>query len=137
MSAGRRSELLELAQSDRRYAFEAYDFLCHALAFTQNRLGKAAASAPEDFDSPQRHVSGQQLLEGVREFATEQFGMMAPVVFRLWGVHNTSDFGRMVYRLIDVGLWHKSTDDRMEDFDDLYDFDEAFVRDFKLQWEEI
>ena len=139
MSTGHNSELLELARSDDRFACEAYEFLGFALAYTQKQLGKAPLPSGEkgEHDMKTYHVTGQQLLEGIREFALQQFGMMAPVVFRLWGVQRTSDFGEMVYRLIDAGLWHKSPDDRLGDFEDLYDFDEVFVRDFKFDEEDL
>lgn len=136
MSQGR-AELVEIASSDERYAFEAYEFLCHALAFTQELMERAPPPDPESQEPVIHHVTGQELLEGVRQFGLEQFGMMAGVVFGLWGVHSTSDFGAMVYRLIEAGLWHKSATDRLEDFDNVYDFEQVFVRDFKLQWEEL
>ncbi|QDU61166.1 hypothetical protein Pan216_20200 [Planctomycetes bacterium Pan216] len=137
--SGRRSELVDIAQQDDRYAVEAYEFLCHALAYTQRMLGKVSRPAGEaaEPETQSNHVSGQQLLEGVRHYALEQFGMMAPVVFRLWGIQNTRDFGAMVYTLIEAGHWHKSDDDRLEDFDDLYDFDEVFVREYKIEWDEL
>lgn len=141
----RRTELLDLALSDRKYAFEAYEFLCHALAYTQKFLDKQAETPAELIEDAEgkdetqkvHHVTGQQLLEGVKQYGLEQFGMMTPVVFRLWGVHSTSDFGAMVYRLIEGGHWHKSPSDRLEDFDDLYDFDEAFVRGFKINVDDL
>lgn len=138
--SGSRSDLVDLARTDTRYALEAYEFLCHALAYTQKSEGKGRrpAKAPEaEGEIVGHHVTGQQLLEGVRRFASDQFGMMAPVVFKLWGVHTTADFGAMVYKLIDAGLWHKSPTDNIGDFTGLYDFEDAFVRDFKIEWDEI
>lgn len=135
--SGTRSELAEIASTDEKYALEAYEFLCHALAHTQEMLGREPAIDPKTGEPRIRHVTGQELLEGIREFALVQFGMMAGVVFRLWGVRSTGDFGAMVYRLIDAGLWHKSPTDRLEDFEDLYDFDKAFVQEYKLEWDEI
>lgn len=136
MSHGR-AELVEIASTDERYAFEAYEFLCHALAYTQEMMERPAAVDPESGDAVIHHVTGRELLEGVRLFGLEQFGMMAGVVFKLWGIQSTSDFGAMVYRLIDAGLWHKSATDRLEDFDNVYNFEQVFVREYKLQWEEI
>lgn len=134
--SGSRSELVEVASTDERYAFEAYEFLCHALAFTQEQAGRPAVPNSEHGEAGVHHVTGQELLEGIRQFGIEQFGMMTPVVFRTWGVHATDDFGAMVYRLIDAGLWHKSPTDRLEDFEGLYDFDKVFVDDFRIEWEE-
>ena len=136
--SGRRSDLIDLARADERYAVEAYEFLCHSLAYTQRMLGKRRPSGAEGAESKDQgyHVTGQDLLEGVRRFALEQFGMMSCVVFRLWGVRSTGDFGRMVYNLIDAGLWHKSPTDRLEDFERLYDFEQAFVHDYRIDCEE-
>ena len=131
----RRADLMELARADERYALEAYEFLCHALAFTQKTLGKTRAA--KGADDQACHVRGQDLLDGIRQFAIEQFGMMACVVFRVWGVESTSDFGKMVYTLIDAGLWHKSPEDRLEDFDDYYDFEKVFIKNYRIEWDEI
>lgn len=140
--SGPRSELAMLAASDKRYAIEAYQFLWHALSYTQETLGRVpkksgkSAIPDEEEDAEVRHVTGRELLEGIRQLGLEQFGMMAAVVFKMWGVHTTSDFGNMVYRLIDAGHWHRAATDRQEDFDDCYDFEEAFVRDFRWNWDE-
>lgn len=133
-----RMELEEVARQDFRYAFEAYEFLCHALAYTQKTLGRLSdTDADEDGTNPSCHVSGQELLMGIRDFAAEQFGMMSATVFRTWGIRGTGDFGQMVYNLIDAGLWHCSDDDSIEDFHDLYDFDEVFVREYEITWDEL
>jgi uncharacterized repeat protein (TIGR04138 family) len=107
---------------DSRYDFNAYAFLYEALEFTQKRLGRDAAS----LDPKDRHVTGQELLEGIRQYATDQFGPLAAAVFRAWGVTRTGDFGRIVFNLVNAGLLGKTESDRIEDFDDGYDFDEAF-----------
>lgn len=133
-----RAELEALAAADGRYAYEAYEFLCHALMHTQERLGRLPVSEEEGSEptAPHRHVTGQELMEGVRCLAADYFGMMTPVVFRLWGIHSTSDFGKMVYRLIDAHFWNCSPSDRIEDFDDCFDFQRAFVDDFEMVWDE-
>lgn len=134
--SGPHAELCEVARADRRYSVEAYEFLCHALAYTQKMLDRLPSA--DSLDSPQNasyHVTGQELAEGIRQFALEQYGMMAAVVFRCWGIHSTSDFGRMVYNLIDAGLWHGSENDRIEDFDDLFDFDTVFIREYQIEWD--
>ncbi len=72
------------------------------------------------------HVSGQELCIGLRDYAVECFGPLAPVVLRHWGVKRTEDFGRIVFAMIDAGLLRKTADDSMEDFVGVFDFDEAF-----------
>jgi uncharacterized repeat protein (TIGR04138 family) len=137
-----RSELAQVVLGDKRYAPEAYEFLWQSLTFTQEMLGKTPPTeapdkeADEESEQEIRHVTGRELLDGVRRLALEQFGRMSAVVFRMWGVRSTSDFGAMVYRLIDAGIWHCSATDRKEDFDDAYDFDKAFVQDYCIEWDD-
>jgi uncharacterized repeat protein (TIGR04138 family) len=71
-------------------------------------------------------VSGQQLCEGLRMYAIEQWGMMAGTVLRRWNLRGTVDFGRIVFALVDGGLMHKTERDKLDDFRDVYDFDRAF-----------
>lgn len=95
-------------------------------------LGNAAGSPFEtaaEFnfaDSDSRHITGQQLCIGLREYAIQRYGMLAPVVLRHWNVLRTEDFGRIVYRLIDVGLMSRTPDDSLTDFAGVYEFDEVF-----------
>lgn len=80
----------------------------------------------------ERHLTGQELCEGIREFALEQYGFMAKVVLNSWGVQTTGDFGEIVYNMIRVGLMKKSKSDRREDFNDVFDFEDAFQRNFRI-----
>src|SRR6516225_8345335 len=105
-------KLDELVRRDPRYAYEAYEFLFAALAHTQKMLGRVpppeGTTAEQDY-----HVSGPELLEGVRDLALEQFGLMARTVFRMWGINRTADFGEIVFNLIEANLMSKtSRDDR-------------------------
>lgn len=84
-------------------------------------------TAGEDAVREQCHVTGQQLCEGIRQYALAQFGLMSKVVLNSWGVYSTSDFGEIVYNLIKVGVLKKSPRDRRAHFDAVYDFDEAFA----------
>ena len=131
-----RLRLLNAASTDKRFPVEAYEFLCQALMFTQEALQRVPAGNIRPEDAPDKHVSGQELLEGVRRFALEQFGPMAYIVFRQWGVKNTGDFGKMVYHLIDSGVWFRSETDQIEDFTDLFDFERAFVHESTLDWDD-
>lgn len=129
------AELMALARSDDRYAFEAYEFLCHALSFTSEGVNGPPTEESAG-DATIRHVSAEQLLEGVRRFALEQFGLMTPTVFREWGVATTADLGIMVKRLIEVGLWHRSPNDRFDCFEDGYDLGDGIVKDYELKLED-
>ena len=117
-----------IVKEDDRYTREAYGFLKEALDFTRDkerkRMGKAVSKT-------QRHVTGQELLEGVREYAVEQFGPMAYTVLTSWGLERCEDFGEMVFNLIEYGVFSKNEDDTKEDFAAIYDFEEAFLKPFQ------
>ena len=73
-----------------------------------------------------RHISGQQLCLGLRDFAIQQYGYLAPLVLGHWNVHRTDDFGRIVFLLVDLGMMSKRPTDHIDDFRAVYDFGEAF-----------
>ncbi|HEY1765364.1 MAG TPA: Minf_1886 family protein, partial [Opitutaceae bacterium] len=77
-----------------------------------------------------RHVSGSELLDGLRVYALEQYGPLTKTVLNAWGVNKCLDFGDIVFNLIEYNAFSKTDDDRREDFADLYDFDEVFVKPF-------
>ncbi|MBI5866402.1 MAG: hypothetical protein HZB38_18175 [Planctomycetes bacterium] len=113
-------DLERTLRGDRRYDPGAYHFLIRGLEFTSLRIhGERTDEAP-------RHVSGGQLCEGLRDFAHEQWGLLAPVVLERWGVRRTRDFGEMVFRLIELGVFGKQPSDRIEDFDEVFAFADAF-----------
>src|ERR1700733_12140417 len=127
-------KLDELARRDPRYACEAYEFVFAALTHTQKMLGRNP-SAAESGKEEDYHVSGQQLLLGVRDLALREFGLMARTVFRMWGVNRTDDFGEIVFNLIEGGLMSKTERDSRADFHDLFNLDEALVRDYRIEVE--
>jgi uncharacterized repeat protein (TIGR04138 family) len=127
--------IAELLRHDRRYHFDAYVFVFEALRYAQKNmgLGAAAESDPDDpEDEPERHVSGQQLCEAMRRYAHEQYGYLAKQVLNHWGITSTGDFGEIVFNLIEIGQMRKTADDRREDFDDVFDFVEAFQHSFQI-----
>jgi uncharacterized repeat protein (TIGR04138 family) len=73
-----------------------------------------------------RHVTGAELAWACRDFAREQFGLLAPHVLAHWGISRTEDFGRIVFTLVEVGLLVTQPGDQEGDFDRVYDFAEAF-----------
>lgn len=131
----RQEKLEQIAQRDGRYAYEAYEFLYDALDHTLSRLGKERPTAPGEPDA-HHHVTGRELLEGVRELALKQFGLMARTVFRMWGIERTGDFGEIVFRLVEEGLMSKTEEDSLLDFQDAYDLDEALVKDYRIDLDE-
>lgn len=131
--------IAELLRRDKRYRFDAYVFVFEALRYAQERMGLGGqASAEEaDRDDPddeaERHVTGQQLCEAMRRYAHEQYGRLAKQVLNHWGITSTSDFGEIVFNLIGIGQMRKTPEDRREDFDDVFDFNEAFEHGFQIQ----
>ena len=130
---------LDLLRKDKRYRADAYLFVWEALNFAQEdlKLGRDCPSDPpteEDVEakSPQRHVTGQELCEAIRQYAVRQYGYMAKTVLNSWGLHATGDFGEIVYNLIRIGRMRKTKEDRREDFDGVYDFQTAFQEDYRF-----
>lgn len=127
-----------LLQADKRYRREAYIFVHEALGFAQRELKMGSATPVGDPQTgeparEERHLTGQQLCEAIRIYALDQFGYMAKSVLKAWGIRTTGDFGEIVYRLIEIGYLNKSKNDRREDFDDVYDFDEVFRKAFQIR----
>lgn len=119
------SEALDaIVANDPRYERDAYIFLRDALDFTMKQRRKQK-------DESQHHVSGQELLEGVRLFALKEFGPMVMTVFGYWGLRRGEDIGAMVFNLVGAGIFGKTDTDSMDDFKGGYDFEEAFVKPFK------
>ena len=103
---------------DNRYAPEAFLFLNEGLLLTLKQIQEKEKKA--------RQISGAELADGLRNYALAQFGPIAMTVLSRWGVHTTRDFGEIVFALLAAGLLGKTEDDKIEDFDNLYDFDAAF-----------
>jgi len=114
----------QICKRDERYHPRSYLFVLEALDFTAKKLNKPAAQGPE------RHVSGGELLEGIRSYALEQFGPMVLTVFENWGIRETADFGEIVFNLVESGKLRKTDEDTRADFAGGYDFQEAFAKPF-------
>src|SRR5215471_18179511 len=122
-----RVELAEVVRRDPRYPFEAYDFVFDALLHTRKLLGRLAEEGGEP--DKECHVSGPELLAGVRDLALREFGLMARTVFHMWGIDRTDDFGEIVFNLVEANLMSKTPTDCRQDFHNVYDLDQALVRD--------
>ena len=117
-------ELDKIIAKDPRYTREAYMFVREALDHTQKMLGK-----PPREDVP-RHVSGQQLLEGCRDCALQQYGPMALTLLNEWGIHRCEDVGEIVFNLVENSLLAKTEQDSREDFKGGYEFETAFRKPY-------
>ena len=113
----------KILQCDVRYQRNAYVFVREALDFTQKTIEK---SGKEEV----RHVTGQELLEGIRAYALQQYGPMALMILNEWGVRSCADFGEIVFNMVESHLLAKTEKDTREDFKSGYDFAEAFRRPF-------
>lgn len=112
-----------ILRRDNRFDPHAYLFLKEALDFTLKRAAEDNAGQP-------RHVSGRELLDGFRDLALQEFGPMAHTLMTEWGLETTRNVGEMVFHLIDEQMFGKQDSDTLEDFEDLYDFEQAFARPF-------
>jgi len=107
------------------YAPGAFAFMQEGLGYT-SELFESSDLNQYSLDELDRHVTGQQLCMGLRDFAIQQFGLLAPVVLRHWGVRRTEDFGAIVFRMVELELLHTSPQDSEDDFRAIFQFDEAF-----------
>lgn len=103
---------------DGRYHERGYLFVLASLEFCQRKRRLRG------------HISGEELAESCRDFALDQFGLTARTVLRFWGIETTGDIGRIVFVLIEVGLLIRHPNDRIEDFEGVYDFTQAFEGDY-------
>ena len=122
------SEIVTLiCKEDPRFDRKAYDFVNQGLKATVKELNKKDAARVEK----SRHVSGPELLQGLRAYALDQYGPLAKTVLDSWGVRRCRDFGDIVFNLIEYNVFAKTESDKREDFSDIYSFDEAFVKPFQ------
>ena len=112
-----------------RYHSQAYRFVSAALPYAQKILNRTFSA---NMDDESAHITGPELLEGIRHFALEHFGLMTLTVFHRWGIRSTDDFGRIVFELIDRGELRKTDRDHVSDFFGVYDFDDAFDREYRV-----
>lgn len=107
-----------VVKKDGRYKVDAYEFVLEALSYVQKKSKRKG------------HITGQELLLGIKEYALSQFGGLSKTVFEHWGVKSTEDFGEIVFNMISESLLYKTEKDSKEDFKGVYDFEEAFKARF-------
>jgi uncharacterized repeat protein (TIGR04138 family) len=118
-----RSKIRQLVEADPRYHEEAYRFVREGLDYTVKELKKA----PE---GRIHHVRGNELLQGIRCYAIDQFGPVTLSVLKNWGIARCEDFGEIVFNMVEIGLLGKTDQDDRADFSGVYTFEEAFVIPF-------
>ncbi len=130
------NKLMDIVRTDRRYSYEAYEFVFQALEYTQKMLGRTMDQSTVDPSEPRHHVTCRQLLDGARELAIREFGLMARVVLRQWGITSTDDFGEIVFNLIESQLMSKTDEDARTDFRGVFDLDESLSQGFQIVLED-
>jgi len=113
-----------IVRNDARYDRGAYEFVRIALDHCLDEIVRKNPSRKG------QHVSGRELLDGIRNTALAQFGPMTMALFNEWGIHSGRDFGQIVFNLVEYGVFGKTENDSVDDFNDCYDFREAFVEPF-------
>ena len=131
-------EYEELARRDPRYPKDAYRFVREALSYAADSLEldlpayESTTTNQAGETAIEKHFTGQQLCEAIRRYANNQYGYMAKIVLKSWNINRTSCFGDLVFNMIDMGILKKSEQDRREDFDDIYNFDEVFETSLEI-----
>jgi uncharacterized repeat protein (TIGR04138 family) len=123
MSGEGPQQTLQEVAAQTRYPLGAFHFVRRGLDYTVHQ----AHGDAEALDEADRHVDGQQLCRGLRDFAIEQYGRLARTVLHRWNIYRTEDFGRIVFAMVDAGLMQATESDSVEDFEGGFDFDEAFA----------
>jgi uncharacterized repeat protein (TIGR04138 family) len=118
-----RKTVKRIIQEDPRYAEDAYDFINEALSYTSRKLKKDTV---ENY-----HISGSELLNGISEYAIEQFGPMAGDVLKNWGLDSPLAIGNVVFNMVNEKLLRAREEDSIEDFNVDMDFDEIFKKRFE------
>ena len=114
--------ILEAIQSkDPRYKEDSYLFVMEALTFTQKKL------------KTPKHVTGEEMLDGMRELLLQKFGPMTLMVLKYWGIETTEDFGNIVFNLVDGKVLSKTEEDDISKFKNFYNFQEVFAHGYRKQ----
>lgn len=121
-------ELMEVAIKSR-FPAEAFVFVQKGLDFTVKHLhgDLPDGEQPDPHAHPERHVTGHQLCEGLRDFAIDQYGLLARPVLKRWGIRRSEDFGEIVFAMVEAGLMFKTDSDTLDDFRGVFDFADAFT----------
>jgi uncharacterized repeat protein (TIGR04138 family) len=113
----------QICEKDLRFSSDAYHFVQEGLNHTLKSLKRGGQHA-------HRHVSGQELLHGLREFALKEYGPMSKAVLNEWGIKTTDDIGQIVFNLVSASVLGKNDTDSPSDFKNVFTFDDAFVKPF-------
>lgn len=113
--------LEEICAEDPRYREDAYEFVLEALSFTQKKFKRS------------KHVTGHELLDGLKDLLMEKFGPLTMTVLKHWGIEKTEDFGHIVFNLVKKKILSKTEEDQIDHFKDVFDFDHVFEQGYRLR----
>jgi uncharacterized repeat protein (TIGR04138 family) len=113
--------LRKIVEKNPRYPVEAYLFVLEALFRARKKFKK------------EKHVSGQELLEGIKDLALNRYGSTAKMVFNHWGIKKTVDLGDIVFNMVNAKLLSKTEEDSLDDFKDVYNFEDVFIKDYQFE----
>ena len=119
----------QIIREDGRYPLEAVQFVREGLNHTIQMF------FPDKEPGQRQHVGGTQLCEGIRALAVNRWGLMARSVLKSWNITTTRDFGEIVFLLVNSGWMQKEDQDMIDDFENVFDFEEAFEKQFKITFE--
>lgn len=112
--------LRRITERDTRYPLEAYLFVLEALFHTRRMFKK------------EKHTSGRELLDGIKDLALSRYGSMAKIVFDYWGIRETIDFGHIVFNMVDENILSRTADDKLSDFEKVFDFEDVFEKGYRI-----
>ena len=111
----------EICEKDDRYHIESYEFVMEALHFSQRKFKK------------EKHVTGPELLQGIKLLLLQKFGPLTRSVLKHWGINQTDDFGNIVFNLVQFRILSKNDQDHYDSFKNAYDFNEVFEENYRKQ----
>ena len=114
----------QIMREDSRFSPEAYLFVLESLDFTTKMLSKPAFG-------PERHITGAELLEGIRKFALKEYGPVVMTVLNSWGIQRGADFGQIVFNMVNKKILGKTESDSVHDFENIFDFEVTFKKPFE------
>jgi len=112
-----------ILEKEKRFEPGAYFLVREVLDFTVDRLAKQSQGET-------RHVSGRELLEGFRDYLLQEYGPMAATLLEDWGISKCRHVGEIVFLFIENGVFGKQDSDTLDDFEEIYTFEEAFTKPF-------
>ncbi len=122
----------EIAKLDGRFSLKAFELVHEALGRTVNK-----PYGDEAENQGPRHVTGKELCISLAELAAEKWGYLARVVLNQLGIKSTYDFGSIVYLMVEHKWMYARPQDSIDEFKNVYDFEETFEKNFQFKSKNI